>query len=184
MRQRPCNTLKEYGQYLGVSHVAVRSEPCRRLESVATAEDHAKKNNCSISTTACIPLTRRLRAARQSARMSTGGGSGARASSPRPETAALSARSPSKGIATARWQRLISRSCFCRRSREVASSCWTTRVFIATVGCVLMFFPAYSPDLNHIERIRATLKRMLRGGLQGADDKIAFIGNTCLSLCL
>ena len=50
-------------------------------------------------------------------------------------------------------------------------------------GVTLLFLPVYSPDLNPIEHIWAAFKRILRGGLQGAENKIAFIDKVCLSLC-
>jgi len=54
------------------------------------------------------------------------------------------------------------------------------RILVEAAGCTLLFLPVYSPDLNPIEHIWATVKRKLRGGLQGAEDKIAFIDEMCL----
>ena len=50
-------------------------------------------------------------------------------------------------------------------------------------GVTLVFLPTYSPDLNDIEHVWATLKCSLRGGLHEAEDKIAFIDKACLALC-
>jgi transposase len=50
-------------------------------------------------------------------------------------------------------------------------------------GVELVSFPAFSPDLNPIGHIWATLKRLLKDGLQGAEDKIAFIDKASASLC-
>ena len=57
------------------------------------------------------------------------------------------------------------------------------RALTEVAGFVLMFLPVYSPGLNPIEHIWATLKRKLLNGLHEAEGKIAFIGQTCLSLC-
>ena len=56
-------------------------------------------------------------------------------------------------------------------------------VLAGEAGVTLVFLPTYSPDLNDIERIWATLKCSLRAGLQEAKDKAAFIDKACLALC-
>ena len=50
-------------------------------------------------------------------------------------------------------------------------------------GVTLVFLSTYSPDLNDIESIWATLKCSIRGGLQEAENKIAFIDKACVALC-
>ena len=59
----------------------------------------------------------------------------------------------------------------------------STRATVEAAGCRLMFLPTYSPDLNPIEHIWATLKSLLQGGLQDAKDKTLHIEKACLSLC-
>ncbi len=49
--------------------------------------------------------------------------------------------------------------------------------------CELLFLPAYSPDLNPIEHIWATLKKLLRPKLSFRKNKTAFIAKMSLSLC-
>jgi transposase len=46
---------------------------------------------------------------------------------------------------------------------------------VEAAGCTLMSLPTYSPDLNPIEHLWATLKRALRRGLQQAENKLLFI---------
>jgi transposase len=54
---------------------------------------------------------------------------------------------------------------------------------VESFGCSLMFLPAYSPDLNPIELVWATLKRDLLDGIEQVQDKRAFIDKACLLLC-
>jgi len=55
-----------------------------------------------------------------------------------------------------------------------------TRMLVEAAGCSLMFLPAYSPDLNPIEKIWAAFKKQLQRGLSEAKDKSGFIQKTCL----
>jgi transposase len=57
------------------------------------------------------------------------------------------------------------------------------RALVESFGCSLLFLPAYSPDLNPIEHVWATLKKKLMEGIEEAQDKVAFIDKTCISLC-
>jgi transposase len=57
------------------------------------------------------------------------------------------------------------------------------RALVGSSGCPLLFLPAYSPDLNPIGHVWATLKKKLTDGIEMAEDKVAFIGQTCVSLC-
>jgi transposase len=59
----------------------------------------------------------------------------------------------------------------------------TTAALVAAAGCALLFLPAYSPDLNPIEHIWATVKARLRKDLPTAANPGLFIGNTCLCYC-
>jgi len=58
-----------------------------------------------------------------------------------------------------------------------------TRTLVEAAGCSLLFLPAYSPDLNPIEHVWATLKKLLQKKLHTIKRKDSFIMKTCLLLC-
>ena len=57
------------------------------------------------------------------------------------------------------------------------------RGLVEAAGCGLLFLPAYSPDLNPIEHIWATLKKLLQKKLHTVKRKASLIKRTCLLLC-
>ena len=58
------------------------------------------------------------------------------------------------------------------------------RSLVEAAGCELLFLPTYSPDLNPIEHIWATLKKLLQKKLRTVKRKVSFIMKTCLTLCV
>ena len=59
----------------------------------------------------------------------------------------------------------------------------TTLKLAEDAGFHLLFLPAYSPDLNPIEHLWATLKTRLRKDLATATNPFLFIAETCLCYC-
>ena len=59
----------------------------------------------------------------------------------------------------------------------------TTLEMVEQAGCSLLFLPAYSPDLNPIEHLWATLKRRLSQDISSSKNPFLFIANMCLCYC-
>ena len=59
----------------------------------------------------------------------------------------------------------------------------TTLQLVEAAGCHLLFLPAYSPDLNPIGHLWATLKTRLRKDLPSAANPFPFIADMCLGYC-
>ena len=59
----------------------------------------------------------------------------------------------------------------------------TTLRLVQEAGCHLLFLPAYSPDINPIEHVRAAFKSRLRKDLPNADDPFLFVSDMCQCYC-
>ena len=59
----------------------------------------------------------------------------------------------------------------------------TTLNLVEAAGCHLLFLPAYSPDLNPIEHLWATLKTRLRKDLPTTANPFLFIADMCQCYC-
>ena len=59
----------------------------------------------------------------------------------------------------------------------------TTAKLVKKAGCRLMFLPAYSPDFNPIEHLRASFKTRLRQNLPTVANPFLFISNICQCYC-